>query len=58
MTDPSPAACAAALDVLLQGMPDEQRRHAAGFLLHELERLYGAAGVPRPPWIDALRIGR
>jgi hypothetical protein len=39
-------------------MRDEQRRHAAGFLLNEVERLYVASGVPRPSWIDALRIGR
>jgi hypothetical protein len=39
-------------------MPEEQRGHAAGFLLDEVERLYVAAGVPRPSWIDALRIER
>ena len=58
MTEPTPATCAAALDVLLHGMPVEQRPHAAGFLLDEVERLYMAGGVPRPSWIDALRIGR
>ena len=55
MTEPSPADCAAAIDILLHGMPDEQRSHAAGFLLEEVERLYGVAGVCRPRWVDALR---
>lgn len=58
MMDPSPADCAAALDVLLSGIPVEQRVHAAGFLLQEIERLYAAAGALRPPAIDALRTGR
>lgn len=55
-TEPDADTCAAAIDVLLHGMRnDQQRAHAAGFLLEELERLYGAARIPRPRWIDVLR---
>jgi hypothetical protein len=47
--------CANALDALLQGFPDEQRGHAAAFLVADLERLYLAAGHGVPPWINGLR---
>jgi hypothetical protein len=47
--------CRNALDTLLHGLPEEQRGHAAGFLLAELDRLYVAAGHAPPPWINVLR---
>lgn len=55
MTEPDTAAFASALAVLLHGLAPEQRANAAGFLLDEVERLYGAAGVSRPLWLDDLR---
>lgn len=55
MSEPSAAACEAALSALLRGIPEEQRSHARWFLLVELERLYIAAGQPPPTWIGVLR---
>lgn len=55
MTEPDAATRRAALVSLLHAMPPEQQTRAAGFLLQEVERLYVAAGIPRPVWIDELR---
>lgn len=44
-----------ALRILLDGFREEQRGHAAGFLLAELDRLHVAAGNAPPRWINVLR---
>lgn len=55
MSGPDAGTCRAAIAVLLQGLPAEQREHATVFLLNELERLYGSAGQPAPTWVTVLR---
>ncbi|WP_329687759.1 hypothetical protein [Longimicrobium sp.] len=46
---------AAALDVLLAGVPQEARGRATGELLDVLERGYTSSGLDAPPWLSALR---
>jgi hypothetical protein len=55
MKEPSPATCRAAIQILLHGLADEQRPHAAVFLLRDIEDKYTAAGRPAPMWIGELR---
>lgn len=55
MNEPDITTIRAALKILLHGLIQEQRAHAADFLLVELERLYTAAGRPPPSWIGELR---
>jgi hypothetical protein len=55
MTEPSTASCRAAILILLHGLADEQRQHAAVFLLRDIEEKYLAGGRPAPTWIGKLR---
>lgn len=55
MTEFDAATCANCIRILLNGMAETQRDHAAAFLMAEVERLYLAAGVAPPPWIGQLR---
>ena len=55
MSSRDPAVCHAAIHGLLHALPDEQRPHAAAFLLGELARLYEAAGRPFPEGLRVLR---
>ena len=55
MTDFDAHTRANCIRILLDGMADTQRAHAAGFLLAEVERLYLAGRIPPPVWIAELR---
>ena len=45
----------AALDVLLSGIPDEQRTAAQRGLLNALTEIHADAGTPTPRWLEVLR---
>jgi hypothetical protein len=55
VSEPPPDACSAAIQILLHGLGEQQRAHAFGFLLGDLERLYLSAGCSPPAWINTLR---
>jgi hypothetical protein len=44
-----------AVEVLLHGLPPEQRQHAGGWLVDDVERLYTSAGKTPPAWVGMLR---
>ncbi|HEX6369902.1 MAG TPA: hypothetical protein VF006_13365 [Longimicrobium sp.] len=44
-----------AVELLVGGLPEEQRRHAGGFLVLDLEGIYAAAGKPWPEWMGVLK---
>lgn len=54
-SEPDAETCSAAIRILLHGLGEEQRSHAFGFLLGDLERLYLSAGCSPPAWINMLR---
>ena len=55
MTEFDASTCANCIRILLGAMTDPQRKHAATFLLADVERLHLAAGNKPPAWIGVLR---
>lgn len=47
---------AAALDVLIQGMPERQRRGAVEIVLDGLESGFASDGESPPRWVEVLRV--
>lgn len=54
---PDPETATAALALLTEGIPAAQRRTLVEAFVRGVDRAYRGAGIPVPPWVEAVRGG-